>query len=687
MTETTRRLKLRIPSGTSQDSRYNLQRIDDFAGAYNLSDTGDLIISVRGDLILSPNARAAGGSGSGGVLKFGTEQENVAITFFTSTLNFEKPLSLKNQLTGESNYLSVQYSSSDSDNTNKTLTLDVQSGNRSLSLAGNLSLANNLSTSGNYPVTMTFTAATSVTFPETGTLLTTDAAATLTNKTLVVANNTVTTSSSGNLTSTELNAALAELQTDIDTRALGTGLTGHTGASTGIHGVLGSVVGTSDTQTLTNKTIVSPAGLVKADVGLTNVDNTSDATKNSATATLTNKTIDGSNNSISNISLTSSVTGTLPITNGGTGQVTANAALNALLPDQTGNTNYVLQTDGTDTSWAPAGSGTVTSVSLSLPGEFSVSGSPITTSGTFTVTKANQNANLIYAGPTSGGAATPSFRSLVVDDIPNAASFSGKTTSDLSEGTNLYYTDVRFDNRLTTKNTDDLAEGATNKYDQIVVLTEGAGIDVTGTYPNFTIASTVTQYTQEMAQDDIGSILVDSSSIDFTYNDGTPSITASILPAGVDHNALSNYVANEHLNHSSIAVATSATSGLAGGGDITTTRNLAVSPTSATAATPAGGDVVLFADVSDSSNLKKATIQELLDLGGGKVTDTWVTGDGTSKAITHSLGTDDISFNLYDLDTKEEIWVDTAIRTSTNVLTLTSSVAPSGTGWRVVIRK
>ncbi|PPC86683.1 MAG: hypothetical protein CTY37_05355 [Methylotenera sp.] len=41
---------------------------------------------------------------------------------------------------------------------------------------------------------------------------------TLINKTIVVANNTITTAASGNLTATELNAALAELQTDIDTR-------------------------------------------------------------------------------------------------------------------------------------------------------------------------------------------------------------------------------------------------------------------------------------------------------------------------------------------------------------------------------------------------------------------------------------------------------------------------------------
>ena len=43
---------------------------------------------------------------------------------------------------------------------------------------------------------------------------------TLTNKTIVAASNTITTAASGNLVATGLNAALAELQTDIDTRSL-----------------------------------------------------------------------------------------------------------------------------------------------------------------------------------------------------------------------------------------------------------------------------------------------------------------------------------------------------------------------------------------------------------------------------------------------------------------------------------
>lgn len=60
--------------------------------------------------------------------------------------------------------------------------------------------------------------------------------------------------------------------------------------------VAASTVTLTGTQTLTNKTLTapvinSPTGIVKADVGLSSVDNTSDATKNAASVTLTNKTL------------------------------------------------------------------------------------------------------------------------------------------------------------------------------------------------------------------------------------------------------------------------------------------------------------------------------------------------------------------------------------------------------------
>lgn len=58
----------------------------------------------------------------------------------------------------------------------------------------------------------------------------------------------------GNLAAVEVQAALNELQTDVDSRALSSALTSHTGASTA-HGVSGTIVGTSDAQVLTNKDI------------------------------------------------------------------------------------------------------------------------------------------------------------------------------------------------------------------------------------------------------------------------------------------------------------------------------------------------------------------------------------------------------------------------------------------------
>lgn len=49
--------------------------------------------------------------------------------------------------------------------------------------------------------------------------------------------------------------------------------------------------------------------------------------------------------------------GVAPIQGGGTGQVTANAAFNALAPSQGSNAGKFLTTDGTNTSWATASGG------------------------------------------------------------------------------------------------------------------------------------------------------------------------------------------------------------------------------------------------------------------------------------------------------------------------------------------
>lgn len=71
---------------------------------------------------------------------------------------------------------------------------------------------------------------------------------------------------------------------------------------------------------------------------------------------------------------------------------------------------------------ASGGTGTVTSVGLSLPAELTVSGSPVTTTGTLSAVWAAQSASgtsgKVFAGPVAGSA-VPTFRLLLSDDIPS----------------------------------------------------------------------------------------------------------------------------------------------------------------------------------------------------------------------------------------------------------------------------
>lgn len=72
--------------------------------------------------------------------------------------------------------------------------------------------------------------------------------------------------------------------------------------------------------------------------------------------------------SLSNNGVTS-YAGTVPIIRGGTGSTSANGALNALLPSQSGQAGKYLKSDGTNTSWdTPAGGGGAGDISLYLLG-------------------------------------------------------------------------------------------------------------------------------------------------------------------------------------------------------------------------------------------------------------------------------------------------------------------------------
>lgn len=97
----------------------------------------------------------------------------------------------------------------------------------------------------------------------------------------------------------------------------------------------------------------------------------------------------------------------------------------------------------TAASSGAAPTGTVTSVALSLPAAvFTVTGSPVTTSGTLTGTFATQTANTVFAGPSSGSAAAPTFRALASADLPNPFTVSSKSANFTAAANFLYLVNV-----------------------------------------------------------------------------------------------------------------------------------------------------------------------------------------------------------------------------------------------------
>lgn len=71
-------------------------------------------------------------------------------------------------------------------------------------------------------------------------------------------------------------------------------------------------------------------------------------------------------------------------------------------------------------AWGSIAAGTgVTSVGLAMPADFTVSGSPVTSTGTLTAAWASQAGNLVFSSP-NGISGTPGFRALANADLPNS---------------------------------------------------------------------------------------------------------------------------------------------------------------------------------------------------------------------------------------------------------------------------
>jgi len=191
------------------------------------------------------------------------------------------------------------------------------------------------------------------------------------------------------------------------------------------------------------------------------------------------------------------LTGTIDIANGGTGQTNANAAFNALVPSQTGNTGKYLTTNGTDTSWATNPLGTVTSVAATAGTGISVTGSPITTSGTLNITNTAPDQTVVLNSGTgiSTSGTYPNFT--VTNTAPDQTVSIASGTGISATGTYPAFTVTNTGVTSAVAGTGISVSGSTGAVtvtntapDQTVVLNAGTGISTSGTYPNFTITNT-----------------------------------------------------------------------------------------------------------------------------------------------------------------------------------------------------
>ena len=113
--------------------------------------------------------------------------------------------------------------------------------------------------------------------------------------------------------------------------------------------------GTGSSSALTNDKAMISSGdaIIESSVTSTELGHLS-GVSSSVQTQLDGKAENGANSDITSLS---GLTTALSISQGGTGETTANDALNAFLPSQSGNLNKFLKTDGTNVEWAAAGGG------------------------------------------------------------------------------------------------------------------------------------------------------------------------------------------------------------------------------------------------------------------------------------------------------------------------------------------
>ena len=396
----------------------------------------------------------------------------------------------------------------------RTLTLDVNNANRTVSLTGNLTLGGNLTTSGTHATTLTTTGTTALTLPTSGTLVSKD--------------------DSGNIT------IAGTLTGDFDRSS-------NTTVSAGTYG----------SASLVPILTVDSSGFIDS-IGSVSVAGVASLAFDSATHTFTINTADGG-------SFSEVVQTRMPGTSGAFGSasqvpiITVNqyglvdsisevsvAGVSSLAFDSATHTFTINTADG----------GSFTEiVQTKMPGSSGTFGSaslvPIVTVNQYGLVDSISTVSVAGVSTFDFDSATGKITIGTADGgtFQQVITLDPYTTTNLSEGTNLYYTAVRADSD---------AKNAISVTD--------AGGDGSLTY---SAATGVITYTGPSASEVRAHF---SGGTGITYNSGTGEFTTT--DGDIVHDNLSGFVADEHVAHTSITL--TAGNGLTGGGDISASRSFAV---------------------------------------------------------------------------------------------------------------
>lgn len=284
----------------------------------------------------------------------------------------------------------------------------------------------------------------------------------------------------------------------------------------------------------------------------------------------------------------------------------------------------------TSGSGGGGGAGTVTSVALSLPGIFSVSGSPVTGSGTLTGTLVSQSANLLFAAP-SGSSGTPSFRALTALDLPvtvvqtnTANTYSGGALQDLSA----------MKLKLPTTTVSTLPSAASNTGVSYIVTDGGSPSDCT-VGSGSTRVNCISNGTTWVSLGGVGTALGDPGSNGLVVRTSAYITTARTLSAGSAKISITNgdgttgnptvdlgSVASTNLSDTSVIARTNQANTFSAGSKQTfsasaTTAGLNIASVTADPSSPANGDMWYRSDTGKFRCYQAGVTTDCIGAGGG----------------------------------------------------------------------